>query len=100
MTKEPGYVDYVFGSCAHNCILKGDPTSWSPEEKAKNTEKMLADPPIGLGSAFKMYGVAGKGWCTINIHTRRGECDLVASAHPRVKKAHPENLVVGSVDRS
>lgn len=75
LTPEPGYIDYVFGSCARNCIPTGDPHSWSDAERSKNTAKMLANPPRGLGSSFKMYGVAGKGWCTVNIHTQRGNSD-------------------------
>jgi hypothetical protein len=26
---------------------------------------------------------------------KTGDCDLVASAHPRVAKEHPESLIVG-----
>lgn len=88
MTTEPGYIDYVFGSCARNCIPTGDPASWSPEEKAKNAKKMLANPPKGLGSAFKMYGVAGNAWCTINIHTQRGASDdIMMVFNPRSRSA-------------
>ena len=86
-TPEPGYIDYVFGSCARNCIPTGDPHSWSEEERAKNTQKMLANPPKGLGSAFKMYGVAGLGWCTINIHTTRGTSDdIMMVFNPRSRE--------------
>ncbi|CEG00892.1 Concanavalin A-like lectin/glucanase, subgroup [Ostreococcus tauri] len=86
-TPEPGYIDYVFGSCARNCIPTGDPHTWSPKERAKNTQKMLANPPIGLGSAFKMYGVAGLGWCTINIHTTRGTSDdIMMVFNPRSRE--------------
>ena len=87
-TSEPGYVDYVFGSCARNCIPTGDPFSWSPAEQSKNTAKMLANPPKGLGSAFKMYGVAGKAWCTINIHTQRGASDdIMMVFNPRSRNS-------------
>lgn len=86
MTSEPGYIDFVFGQCRRNCIPVGDPHSWDAEERAKNTQMMLANPPKWLGSAFKMYGSADKGWCTINIHTQRGDSDdilMVFNPRPR-----------------
>jgi hypothetical protein len=82
-TIEPGYIDFVFGTCRRNCIPTGDPHSWGPEERKKNTAMMLSNPPKGLGSAFKMYGSADKGWCSLNIHTQRGDSDdLMLSFNP------------------